>query len=89
MVMPSGPNRATEMTDKIDRQTRSKMMSAVRAKNTKIETEIRRRIFAQGFRYRLHARELPGNPDMVFPKYSVLEISGPIPTAEPERQVGL
>lgn len=77
------------MTDKIDRQTRSKMMSAVRAKNTKIETEIRRRIFAQGFRYRLHARELPGNPDMVFPKYSVLEISGPIPTAEPERQVGL
>ena len=58
------------MTDTVDRQTRSKMMSAVRGKNTKLETEIRRRLFAQGFRYRLHARDLPGKPDMVFPKYS-------------------
>ena len=57
------------MTDTVDRQTRSKMMSAVRAKNTKLETDIRRRLFAQGFRYRLHARNLPGTPDMVFPKY--------------------
>ena len=60
------------MTDIVDRQTRSKMMSAVRAKNTKLETEIRRRLFAQGFRYRLHARDLPGTPDMVFPKYSTV-----------------
>jgi len=58
------------MTDTVDRQTRSKMMSAVRAKNTKLETEIRRRLFAQGFRYRLHACDLPGTPDMVLPKYS-------------------
>ena len=48
------------------------MMSAVRAKNTKLETEIRRRLFAQGFRYRLHAIDLPGTPDMVFPKYSAV-----------------
>jgi len=60
------------MTDAVDRQTRSKMMSAVRAKNTKLETEIRQRLFAQGFRYRLHARDLPGTPDMVLPKYSTV-----------------
>lgn len=60
------------MTDTVDRQTRSKMMSAVRAKNTKLEIEIRRRLFAQGFRYRLHARDLPGTPDIVLPKYSAI-----------------
>ena len=58
--------------DTVDKQTRSKMMSAVRAKNTKLETEIRRRLFAQGFRYRLHARDLPCTPDMVLPKYSTV-----------------
>ncbi len=60
------------MTDIVDRRTRSKMMSAVRAKNTTIEVEIRLRLFAQGFRYRLHARDLPGTPDMVLPKYSTV-----------------
>jgi len=60
------------MTDTVDKQTRSKMMSAVRAKNTKLEIEIRRRLFAQGFRYRLHARDLPGTPDIVLPKYSAV-----------------
>lgn len=57
------------MTDTVDRQTRSKMMSAVRAKNTRLEIEIRRRLFAQGFRYRLHVRDLPGTPDIILPKY--------------------
>lgn len=60
------------MTDTVDRQTRSKMMAAVRAKNTKLETEIRRRLFAWGFRYRLHVSDLPGTPDMVLPKYSTV-----------------
>ena len=52
-------------------------MSSVRAKNTKLELEIRRRLFAMGFRYRLHRRDLPGTPDMVFLKYrSVVFIHG-------------
>ena len=63
-------DKVREMTDIVDRHTRSKMMSAVRAKNTKIEIEIRLRLFAKGFRYRLHVRDLPGTPDMVLPKYS-------------------
>ena len=65
------------MVDIVDRETRSRMMSAVRAKNTKPELEIRRRLFAMGFRYRLHRRALPGTPDMVFPGYrSIVFIHG-------------
>jgi DNA mismatch endonuclease, patch repair protein len=57
------------MTDIVNREVRSRMMSSVRAKDTKLELEIRRRLFSMGFRYRLHGKDLPGTPDMVFPKY--------------------
>ena len=57
------------MVDTVDQETRSRMMSSVRAKNTKLELGVRRRLFAIGFRYRLHAKDLPGTPDMVFPRY--------------------
>ena len=60
------------MADIVDKDTRSRMMSSVRARNTKPELEIRRRLFAMGFRYRLHRKDLPGTPDMVFPKYSAV-----------------
>ncbi len=60
------------MTDTVDKQTRSKMMSTVRGKNTKLEIALRRSLFARGFRYRLHAHDLPGRPDMVLPKYSAV-----------------
>lgn len=58
------------MTDIFDKQTRSKIMSTVRGKDTKLEIEIRKRLFAQDFRYRLHVDGLPGKPDIVFPKYA-------------------
>lgn len=57
--------------DTVSKETRSRMMSSVRSKNTKLELEIRHRLFADGFRFRLHRRDLPGTPDLVFPKYSV------------------
>jgi len=60
------------VADVVDKQTRSRMMSSVRAKNTKFELEVRRRLFAMGFRYRLHQRNLLGTPDMVLPKYSTV-----------------
>lgn len=47
-------------------------MSTVRGKNTKLEIEIRQALFARGFRYRLHAHDLSGKPDMVLPKYSAV-----------------
>ena len=65
------------MTDIVNKETRSRMMSSVRAKNTKPELEIRRRLFGLGYRYRLHKKDLPGTPDMVLPKYrSVVFING-------------
>jgi len=44
-------------------------MAAVRAKDTKPELIVRRGLHALGFRYRLQARDLPGRPDLVFPKH--------------------
>ena len=43
------------------------MMSGIRGKNTKPELLLRRGLHARGLRYRLHARDLPGSPDLVFP----------------------
>jgi DNA mismatch endonuclease (patch repair protein) len=60
------------MTDTVSKAVRSRMMSAVRSKNTKLEMAFRRRLFAMGFRFRLHAKNLPGKPDIVFPKYSAV-----------------
>ncbi len=44
-------------------------MSGIRGKNTKPELIVRKALFAQGFRYRLHVKSLPGKPDVVLPKY--------------------
>lgn len=45
------------------------MMSEVKSKNTKLETVLRKRLFAHGFRYRLHQYNLPGKPDLILKKY--------------------
>lgn len=42
-------------------------MSHIRSKNTAPEMAVRRLIHAMGYRYRLHQRKLPGQPDLVFP----------------------
>lgn len=54
------------MADIVDPQTRSRMMSGIRGKNTRPEMLVRRLLHAMGYRYRLHAGELPGKPDIVF-----------------------
>jgi DNA mismatch endonuclease (patch repair protein) len=48
---------------------RSRNMAAIRSKGTKPEMMVRRAIHAAGFRYRLHRREIPGNPDLAFQRY--------------------
>ena len=45
------------------------MMSAVRGRDTKIELLLRSMLHRRGFRFRTDARNLPGRPDIVFPKY--------------------
>lgn len=63
--------------DIVDKQTRSRMMSGIQGKDTKPEIAIRKRLFAAGFRFRLHVSSLPGKPDIVFPKYkTVVFING-------------
>ena len=44
-------------------------MARIRGKNTKPELLIRKALHARGFRYRIHCKDLPGNPDMCFPKH--------------------
>lgn len=57
------------MADVVDSTTRSRMMSGIRGRNTKPEILIRSLLHRRGFRFRLHARDLPGKPDIVLPRY--------------------
>lgn len=56
------------MTDVVDRATRSRMMAGIRGKDTKPELSVRKYLHRAGLRYHLHG-ELPGKPDLVFPKF--------------------
>lgn len=60
------------MADVVSPEVRSRMMSGIRGKNTKPEMIIRRGLHANGFRYLLHDRRLPGKPDLVFPKHGAV-----------------
>lgn len=57
------------MADTVSAAVRSRMMSGIRSKNTKPEMLLRRALHALGFRFRLHVRNLPGQPDIVLPRY--------------------
>src|SRR4051812_41274397 len=54
--------------DKVSKKVRSWNMSRIRSKDTTPELIVRRLVYASGFRYRLHKRDLPGRPDLVFPR---------------------
>lgn len=56
------------MADVLTKEQRSFNMSRIRGTNTAPEMRVRRVLHALGFRYRLHAKELPGKPDLVFPR---------------------
>nr|WP_318533562.1 very short patch repair endonuclease [Pseudomonas cichorii] len=58
-----------KLTDVVSAEVRSRMMSAIRGKNTKPELSIRGYLHSCGYRFRLHRKDLPGKPDIVLPKY--------------------
>ncbi|MDE2385587.1 MAG: DNA mismatch endonuclease Vsr [Alphaproteobacteria bacterium] len=60
------------MPDIVDKATRSRMMAAIKGKNTKPEILVRKALHAAGFRFRLHDKKLPGKPDIVLPKYKTV-----------------
>lgn len=65
------------MADVHEPETRSYNMSQISGKDTKPEMIVRKFLHANGFRYRLHVKDLPGKPDLVLPKYnSVIFVHG-------------
>ncbi len=55
------------MVDHLDPEKRSQLMSRIGPKGSKPETVVRRMAHALGYRFRLHRKDLPGTPDLVFP----------------------
>ena len=60
------------MADVHTKETRSYNMSQIRSKDTKPEMLVRKFLNGNGFRYRLHTKNLPGKPDIVLPKYKTV-----------------
>lgn len=56
------------MVDRLTPERRSALMSRIRGKNTSPELRVRRAAHGLGFRFRLHGRDLPDKPDLVFPR---------------------
>ncbi len=57
------------MVDKLSSIERSRNMASIRSKDMKPELAVRKLAHGLGFRFRLHRKDLPGKPDLVFPKY--------------------
>ncbi len=60
------------MTDVLTQEQRRLNMSRVRGQNTKPELILRRGLHARGLRFRLHRKDLPGTPDLVFPIHGTI-----------------
>ena len=64
-----GDSAGCVMADVVDKATRSRMMSGIRAKDTSPELRVRSMLHRAGFRFRLHRKDLAGKPDIVLPRY--------------------
>jgi len=65
------------MTDTVTKKRRSEIMASVGQKDTKPELFVRSFLHRKGLRYRLHAKDLPGKPDLVFHRFkTVLFVNG-------------
>ncbi|MBI4383070.1 MAG: DNA mismatch endonuclease Vsr [Nitrospinae bacterium] len=58
--------------DRVNKSKRSYIMSCVKSRHTSPEILIRKELHKIGLRYRLHDKNLPGKPDLVFPKYKAV-----------------
>lgn len=58
--------------DRVSAQTRSRMMAAIRSKDTSPELAVRSLLHRMGLRFRLHSRDLPGTPDIVLKKHRTI-----------------
>lgn len=63
--------------DTMTKEQRHRNMSHIKSKNTSLEILVRKRLFHDGFRYRINVSTLPGKPDIVLPKYhTVIFVNG-------------
>ncbi|RWC42230.1 MAG: DNA mismatch endonuclease Vsr [Mesorhizobium sp.] len=63
--------------DQVSPERRSQIMARIRSRDTKPELTVRRQLHKFGLRFRLHRKDLPGTPDLVFPsKRAVLFVHG-------------
>lgn len=63
--------------DTMTKEQRHRNMSHIKSKNTSLEILVRKRLFRDGFRYRINVSNLPGKPDIVLPKYhTVIFVNG-------------
>lgn len=61
----------------LQKAERKKLMRRIRSRDTKPELLVRKYLHRQGYRYRLHVKEMPGTPDMVLPRWRVvIEVRG-------------
>ena len=60
------------MADVHTKEVRSYNMSQIKGKDTQPEMLVRKYLHANGFRYKLHDKTLPGEPDIVLPKYKTV-----------------
>lgn len=58
--------------DIVTQSKRSEMMAGIKGKDTKPEISVRKELFKRGYRYRVNVKNLPGKPDIVFPKFSAV-----------------
>lgn len=59
------------MADKFPRAVRSKIMAKIRAEDTAVELTLRKALLASGKRFKMHYKELPGKPDIVFTREKI------------------
>lgn len=63
--------------DVVSEARRSAMMGRIRGRDTGLEMTVRKAVHSLGYRYRLHRRDLPGTPDLTFPRlHAVLFVHG-------------
>ncbi len=60
------------MADTLSKEARSQRMALIRGKGTRPEMAVRKLAHSMGYRFRLHRNDLPGKPDLVFPKYKAV-----------------
>lgn len=66
------PKQLGHPVDMFTPEARSEVMSRIRSADTAPELAVRRYLHGRGLRFRLHCPDLPGKPDLVFPRYKVV-----------------